>query len=154
MRVYEVLIESTTNLKEGPKVDAVAGGIGKVAGTAVRGVKSLAKGTSSAWQALKKGYQTGKAGGVGGSNATSTPTTGTATTSTPTPAASSIPSAGSNSTTPAKDVATAPVDDNQTVDTPTGKVKLKDIKTAMSSMKKPQLTKIKSAIDKKLQKAA
>jgi hypothetical protein len=153
MRVYEVLIESTTNLKEGPKVDAVASGVGKVAGTAVRGVKSLAKGTSSAWQALKKGYQTGKAGGVSGSNATSTPSTGTATTSTP--AASSIPAAGSNSTTtPAKDVASAPVDDNQTVDTPTGKVKLKDIKTAMSSMKKPQLTKIKSAIDKKLQKAA
>ena len=152
MRVYEVLTESTTNLKEGPKVDAVAGGIGKVAGTAVRGVKSLAKGTSSAWQALKKGYQAGKTGGTSGSNATSTPTTGTATTSTP--AASSIPSAGSNSTTPAKDVASAPVDDNQTVDTPTGKVKLKDIKTAMSSMKKPQLTKIKSAIDKKLQKAA
>ena len=61
MRVLEIITESR-QLQEGPKVDAVAGSIGKAAGSAVRGAQSFAKGASSAWQSLKKGYQAGKAG--------------------------------------------------------------------------------------------
>ena len=62
MRINEILTESQLQqLEEGPKLDAFGRGVGKFAGGVARGVGAVAGGAVGAYNALKKGYQTGKA---------------------------------------------------------------------------------------------
>ena len=62
MRITEILTESQLQqLEEGPKLDAFGRGVGKFAGGVARGVGAVAGGAVGAYNALKKGYQTGKA---------------------------------------------------------------------------------------------
>jgi hypothetical protein len=62
MRINEILTESQLQqLEEGPKLDAFGRGIGKFAGGVARGVGAVAGGAVGAYNALKKGYQSGKA---------------------------------------------------------------------------------------------
>jgi hypothetical protein len=159
MRLYEILTESTTNLKEGPKVDAVASGVGKVAGTAVRGVKSLATGTASAWQALKKGFKAGKDGkvSVGNTPSTAAKRTGTAATSAPAtsgsepvaPATSATPGTAAKRTGTA---ATSAISANQrtaptdiATDSP-GKINMKTIKSSVAKLPKNQRMQLRKLI--------
>ena len=62
MRINEILTESQLQqLEEGPKLDAFGRGVGKVVGGVAKGVGAVAGGAVGAFNALKKGYQTGKA---------------------------------------------------------------------------------------------
>jgi hypothetical protein len=174
MRVYEILTESK-ELQEGPILNKIGTGIGKAVGTAAKGIGAVAGGVMGLGRAIKKGYQSGKStvGGAGDDDEeldTAPATTSKAAASGSTTTTANPPAAGAPQATikkPTAGKAAAPTgkqtgkpaaptatDDSQTVDTPSGKVKLKDIKTAMSTMKSPQLQKIKSAIDARLQKAA
>ena len=62
MRINELLTESEMQyLEEGPKLDAFGRGVGKVVGGVAKGVGAVAGGAVGAYNALKKGFQTGKA---------------------------------------------------------------------------------------------
>lgn len=165
MRVYEILTEST-ELQEGPILNKIGRGIGKTVGTVAKGVGAVAGGVMGLGRAIKKGYQAGKStvGGAGDDEADTTPNKMVWV-----PNKNAEPRAQSPNTAPAaakpavvkgKSVPSAPTSnsaaaaDSSVIDTPSGKIKLKDIKTAMSSMKPQQVKKIKSAIDSRLQKAA
>jgi hypothetical protein len=62
MRINEILTESQLQqLEEGPMLNAFGRGVGKFAGGVAKGVGAVAGGVHGAFNALKKGYQTGKA---------------------------------------------------------------------------------------------
>ena len=62
MRITEILTESQLQqLEEGPKLDALGRGVGRAVGGFAKGVGAVAGGAVGAYNALKKGYQTGKA---------------------------------------------------------------------------------------------
>jgi hypothetical protein len=62
MRIHDILTESEIQqLDEGPKLDAFGRGVGKVVGGVAKGVGAVAGGAVGAYNALKKGFQTGKA---------------------------------------------------------------------------------------------
>ena len=69
MRINEILVEST--LEEGPILNKIGSGIGKVAGTVAKGVGAVAGGVAGLGSALKKGFQAGKqtVAGAGDTNA-------------------------------------------------------------------------------------
>jgi hypothetical protein len=58
MRINEILVESA--LEEGPILNKIGSGIGKVAGTVAKGVGAVAGGVAGLGSALKKGFQAGK----------------------------------------------------------------------------------------------
>ena len=140
MRVYEILTESK-EINEGPILNKIGSGIGKAVGTAAKGIGAVAGGVMGLGRAIKKGYQAGKStvGGAGDDdeetgtapNASSSGSTGAA----PSATTGKLPAsklAGKTATPTAKATGKASVpqaaDDSQTVDTPSGKVKLKDIR--------------------------
>jgi hypothetical protein len=167
MRVYEILTEST-ELQEGPILNKIGRGIGKTVGTVAKGVGAVAGGVMGLGRAIKKGYQAGKStvGGAGDddevSTTASTGASGSApaqasaapTAQKPNAAAATKPLAAKSKPAASSPAANNAAADSAVIDTPSGKVKLKDIKTAMSSMKPQQVKKIKTAIDARLQKAA
>ena len=62
MKINEILTESqVTELTEGPLLNKIGAGIGKVAGTVAKGVGAVAGGVAGAGTALKKGWNAGKA---------------------------------------------------------------------------------------------
>ena len=74
MKINDILTESQQqDLAEGPMLNKIGSGIGKVAGTVAKGVGAVAGGVAGAGQALKKGYQAGK-GVVGAAGDTTAPT--------------------------------------------------------------------------------
>jgi len=74
MKINDILTESQQQeLAEGPILNKIGSGIGKVAGTVAKGVGAVAGGVVGAGQALKKGYQAGK-GTVGAAGDTTAPT--------------------------------------------------------------------------------
>jgi len=60
MKITEILVESH-ELEEGPLLNKIGSGIGKVAGTVAKGVGAVAGGVAGAGTALKKGWNAGKA---------------------------------------------------------------------------------------------
>ena len=60
MKITEILVESH-ELEEGPLLNKIGSGIGKVAGTVAKGVGAVAGGVAGAGTALKKGWDAGKA---------------------------------------------------------------------------------------------
>jgi hypothetical protein len=66
MKITEILVENQ-QVDEGPILNKIGAGIGKVAGTVAKGVGAVAGGVAGVGAALKKGYQAGKATvGAGG----------------------------------------------------------------------------------------
>ena len=68
MRIHEILTESQLQrIEEGPLLNKIGAGIGKVAGTVAKGVGAVAGGVAGLGSAVKKGFQAGKAvvGGAG-----------------------------------------------------------------------------------------
>jgi hypothetical protein len=59
MRIQDILVESQ-QLDEGPILNKIGTGIGKLAGGAAKAVGAVAGGIAGAGQAIKKGYQAGK----------------------------------------------------------------------------------------------
>jgi len=69
MKITEILVEHQ-QMDEGPLLNKIGAGIGKVAGTVAKGVGAVAGGVAGVGAALKKGYQAGKATvGSGGDEA-------------------------------------------------------------------------------------
>lgn len=66
MKISEILVESQ-QVDEGPILNKIGAGIGKVAGTVAKGIGAVAGGVVGAGKALAKGYQAGKTtvGGAG-----------------------------------------------------------------------------------------
>lgn len=66
MKISEILVESQ-QVDEGPLLNKIGAGIGKVAGTVAKGIGAVAGGVVGAGKALAKGYQAGKTtvGGAG-----------------------------------------------------------------------------------------
>jgi hypothetical protein len=60
MKIHEILVESQ-QLDEGPLLNKIGSGIGKVAGTVAKGIGAVAGGVAGAGTAMKKGWQAGKA---------------------------------------------------------------------------------------------
>lgn len=172
MRVYEILTESKDEtLQEGPILNKIGTGIGKAVGTAAKGIGAVAGGVMGLGRAIKKGYQAGKStvGGAGddeeetgtasgqSAGSSSAKNAGSSATAAPAPQAAAKTKAAPGAKSVAAKAAgktAAPTDDTAQVATAAGKVALKDIKASMSKMKKPEITKIKKAIDARLQKAA
>jgi hypothetical protein len=118
MKITEILVENQ-QVDEGPLLNKIGAGIGKVAGTVAKGVGAVAGGVAGLGSAVKKGFQAGKqtvagagdepAADAGAAPAANTATSGTtpATKAAPktktTPAASGAPatSAPASNTTPA-----------------------------------------------------
>jgi hypothetical protein len=118
MKITEILVENQ-QVDEGPLLNKIGAGIGKVAGTVAKGVGAVAGGVAGLGSAVKKGFQAGKqtvagagdepAADAGAAPAANTATAGTtpATKAAPktktTPAASGAPatSAPASNTTPA-----------------------------------------------------
>ena len=59
MKITEILVESQ-QVDEGPLLNKIGAGIGKVAGTVAKGVGSVAGGIAGVGSALAKGYKAGK----------------------------------------------------------------------------------------------
>ena len=66
MKITEILVESQ-QVDEGPLLNKIGAGIGKVAGTVAKGIGAVAGGVVGAGKAIAKGYQAGKTtvGGAG-----------------------------------------------------------------------------------------
>ena len=97
MKINDILTESQQqDLAEGPMLNKIGSGIGKVAGTVAKGLGAVAGGVAGAGQALKKGYQAGKGVvGAAGDN-TAAPQATTA------PTAQQVNKQGPAGTAPAK----------------------------------------------------
>jgi len=96
MKISEILVESQ-QVDEGPLLNKIGAGIGKVAGTVAKGIGAVAGGVVGAGKALAKGYQAGKTtvGGAGDDIEADPATDGTAGGATATtPTAKTKPAAG------------------------------------------------------------
>jgi len=96
MKISEILVESQ-QVDEGPLLNKIGAGIGKVAGTVAKGIGAVAGGVVGAGKALAKGYQAGKTtvGGAGDDIEADPATDGTAGGAvTTTPTAKTKPAAG------------------------------------------------------------
>ena len=96
MKISEILVESQ-QVDEGPLLNKIGSGIGKVAGTVAKGIGAVAGGVVGAGKALAKGYQAGKTtvGGAGDDIEADPATDGTAGGATATtPTAKTKPVAG------------------------------------------------------------
>ena len=92
MKISEILVESQ-QVDEGPLLNKIGAGIGKVAGTVAKGIGAVAGGVVGAGKALAKGYQAGKTTvGGAGDDVETDPAADTAATTTPT--AKTKPAAG------------------------------------------------------------
>jgi len=92
MKISEILVESQ-QIDEGPLLNKIGAGIGKVAGTVAKGIGAVAGGVVGAGKALAKGYQAGKTTvGGAGDDVETDPAADTAATTTPT--AKTKPAAG------------------------------------------------------------
>ena len=96
MKITEILVENQ-QVDEGPLLNKIGAGIGKVAGTVAKGVGAVAGGVAGLGSAVKKGFQAGKqtvagAGDEPAANAGAAPAANTATTPTATtPTAKAAP---------------------------------------------------------------
>ena len=93
MKISEILVESQ-QVDEGPLLNKIGAGIGKVAGTVAKGIGAVAGGVVGAGKALAKGYQAGKTTVGGAGDDVETDPAADAATTTPTPTAKTKPAAG------------------------------------------------------------
>jgi hypothetical protein len=112
MRLNELLTEDQ-DLEEGPLLNKIGAGIGKVAGGAAKAVGAVAGGIAGLGAAAKKGFQAGKTtvAGAGDEPAADTATAATGTAA-PAAAASTNTAAPTAATTPAASTASKPAKSN------------------------------------------
>jgi hypothetical protein len=109
MKINEILVESQ-QLDEGPLLNKIGTGIGKVAGGVGKAVGAVAGGIAGLGSAIKKGYQAGKSTVATGGDDAETDTAEPAATTKPAAGSAGAPTAGSTAATkkPAAGGAAAP----------------------------------------------